>query len=66
MRLPPPSSGKPHPSITEETRARVLQLANENPRWNEKQIAAKLKGTTHEIADWAVAMVLVTRNYRDK
>lgn len=64
MKSRPPE--KAHPRITEETRARVLELSEQNPRWDEKQIAAKLKGTPHEIADWAVAVVLKTRNYRDR
>lgn len=61
-----PPSGKTHPRITEETRARVLQLHANNPGWNEKRIAHELRGTEHEIADWAVAVVLVTKGYRDK
>lgn len=52
--------------ITEEARARILALREANPHWDEKDIARRLKGTEHELEPWAVAMVIVTREYRNK
>lgn len=52
--------------ITDEIRARVLQIHRDNPFWDSKDIAKVIKGTEHEIADWAVAVVLTTKHYRDR
>lgn len=52
--------------ITEGARAEILRLSERNPGWDEKDIARVLKGTEHELEPWAVAVVLVTKHYRDK